>query len=572
MALTKAHNRMIEGVPVNVLDFGADRTGTSTSHAEIQDAIDHASANGKAVYIPSGDYKMAGIITVPSFMTIYGSGPQSRLFRDTSVDMFDFMRIKSTSDIQLKDFKIDGVTKEDNASYTSNYSGVRVCQTIPEVTVAEALQTDFTYTFPSPASTSDFAVYRNQVLQTLTTDYTVNLATSTVTLNAATGAGAIIIIANLGGTEAQPHNILLEGLHIEKTTGGEQQAAANTAGIVLEDCYDVTVSKCRLEDNRSAGILISQVSSYGIRSLPPFQTNKIRISDCVGYGEVFPFDNSWPSGFGSFITGNQFEEMQVSGCYADGFGYTNIGLNGQKQSVTGCISLNSSYAGITLGHPSEGSRPAEVVCSNNICLNNNYAGITSVGATNLLISGNALANNCVTDSAAAEIEVRYDSNYVAGTSDKITISDNVIRDGNAVGIQCEVGNSIFITGNQIHDCGNRALFLTQKNATDVMEVFVANNYLKDSGTSTQSAIEVSATTGAANALCMNNYIFTSDVSTKQGMGITAVGSLADVQVHDNWFSTGYVGTLNTNFGARNTKAFNAFSSGTLTLSTRLLTP
>jgi hypothetical protein len=110
-----------------------------------------------------------------------------------------------------------------------------------------------------------------------------------------------------------------------------------------------------------------------------------------------------------------------------------------------------------------------------------------------------------------------------------------------------------------------------------MNSFVTNNYIKDNGTGTRSAIEVNSdpgarTRGQVNALCMNNTIYSSDIATKQGMGITAVGSLADVQVHENWFSTGYVGTLNTNFAARNTKAFNAFTSGTLALSTRLLTP
>ena len=40
MALTKAHNRMITGAQVNVLDYGADPTGAVDSTSAIQAAID----------------------------------------------------------------------------------------------------------------------------------------------------------------------------------------------------------------------------------------------------------------------------------------------------------------------------------------------------------------------------------------------------------------------------------------------------------------------------------------------------------------------------------------------------
>ena len=39
MSLTKVSYAMINGAPVNVLDFGADPTGTTDSYAAIQAAI-----------------------------------------------------------------------------------------------------------------------------------------------------------------------------------------------------------------------------------------------------------------------------------------------------------------------------------------------------------------------------------------------------------------------------------------------------------------------------------------------------------------------------------------------------
>lgn len=56
MTLTKAHNRMIAGSKVNVLDYGADPTGVADSAPAFQAAID---ANlGATIMVPAGTYKI----------------------------------------------------------------------------------------------------------------------------------------------------------------------------------------------------------------------------------------------------------------------------------------------------------------------------------------------------------------------------------------------------------------------------------------------------------------------------------------------------------------------------------
>ena len=68
MALTKAHNRMIEGAAVNVKDFGAVGDGATDDTAAFTSA---ASAAGvKAVYVPAGSYKITGSVTSGSFFTL----------------------------------------------------------------------------------------------------------------------------------------------------------------------------------------------------------------------------------------------------------------------------------------------------------------------------------------------------------------------------------------------------------------------------------------------------------------------------------------------------------------------
>lgn len=58
MSLTKVSYSMISGAPYNVLDFGADPTGTDDSTTAIQDAM----ANGGSVFFPSGTYRVSTVV------------------------------------------------------------------------------------------------------------------------------------------------------------------------------------------------------------------------------------------------------------------------------------------------------------------------------------------------------------------------------------------------------------------------------------------------------------------------------------------------------------------------------
>lgn len=71
MGLTKVSYAMINGAPVNVLDFGADPTGSADSSAAIQAAVTASSD----VVIPAGTYKISSTISLPNRNTrISGSG------------------------------------------------------------------------------------------------------------------------------------------------------------------------------------------------------------------------------------------------------------------------------------------------------------------------------------------------------------------------------------------------------------------------------------------------------------------------------------------------------------------
>jgi hypothetical protein len=76
MALTKAHNRMIEGAPVNVKDFGAVGDGVTDDTAAIQAAID----TGRKVFAPAGIYLVASLTPASNgYLNIYGEEGSTEL-------------------------------------------------------------------------------------------------------------------------------------------------------------------------------------------------------------------------------------------------------------------------------------------------------------------------------------------------------------------------------------------------------------------------------------------------------------------------------------------------------------
>lgn len=70
MSLTKATNFIINGASVNVLDYGADPTGTNDSLAAFTAAV----AAGSQIVIPVGTYKLTGKWSIPANKSVRGVG------------------------------------------------------------------------------------------------------------------------------------------------------------------------------------------------------------------------------------------------------------------------------------------------------------------------------------------------------------------------------------------------------------------------------------------------------------------------------------------------------------------
>lgn len=101
MSLTKVSYSMITGAVANVLDYGADPTGSSDSTTAIQAAI----ATGNSVYIPAGSYKTTAALTPVSNQIIFGAG-QNLTFIKASVVAQNGFTVTSKSWVSIRDLTV----------------------------------------------------------------------------------------------------------------------------------------------------------------------------------------------------------------------------------------------------------------------------------------------------------------------------------------------------------------------------------------------------------------------------------------------------------------------------------
>jgi hypothetical protein len=111
----------LENVPVpltapagslSVLEFGADQKGEKDATSALRTCVAAAQRQGKAVWVPAGDYKLTGEILVPSSVTVQGAGMWHTTFvGDSSLYDLSARRVRfklAGRNIHLADFSIIG--------------------------------------------------------------------------------------------------------------------------------------------------------------------------------------------------------------------------------------------------------------------------------------------------------------------------------------------------------------------------------------------------------------------------------------------------------------------------------
>jgi Pectate lyase superfamily protein/F5/8 type C domain len=92
---------------ISVLSYGADPTGQTDSTSAIQNAINAGSAQGKAVYIPPGNYTVTAHLIVNN-VTLTGAGEWYSVLGGNGVGVFGNMPPNPSTDVHLSNFAIYG--------------------------------------------------------------------------------------------------------------------------------------------------------------------------------------------------------------------------------------------------------------------------------------------------------------------------------------------------------------------------------------------------------------------------------------------------------------------------------
>lgn len=118
MPLTKVTYSMIQGAPVNALDYGAIGDGVADDTAAIQAANNAAASAGKNLFIPAGTYKCTGLTATTSW---YGEIGTTLKYSGTAY--IQFIQATNIDNIIFRDLIIDGNCSADPVSWSSsNYN------------------------------------------------------------------------------------------------------------------------------------------------------------------------------------------------------------------------------------------------------------------------------------------------------------------------------------------------------------------------------------------------------------------------------------------------------------------
>lgn len=117
MALTKAHNRMIDSSWVNVLDFGAVGDGTTDDTTAIQTAINQ----GGTIYFPSGKTYVSSRIQITTDVELVGYDTKILHKANAAATGVGLLEMKTDNKLVIRGLEIDGNASNQTATY-ANYN------------------------------------------------------------------------------------------------------------------------------------------------------------------------------------------------------------------------------------------------------------------------------------------------------------------------------------------------------------------------------------------------------------------------------------------------------------------
>lgn len=355
MSLTKASYSMITGALANVLDYGADPTGTTDSSNAIQTAIN----TGNSVYLPPGIYSVATTLRFQQIgQIIQGAG--RGYATETAITVIKWTgssggkiisnRASSTGN-EIGDCQLNNLTLEGNSlagigwevydnSHTTGGGNWRNCAyniTIQNVTQGSGIGVELGHSNSAPNFANDFfmigcgiygckiGAYGNGAIYNF---YNTTMSSNTTTAiygEQGSNWGLYGCILSSNGTDFTVHNVQLLTMHggwcenstngVLTTVSGSTQGSYNFDGVFL---YTSSSSQLMALGSVAGGTSIvgcfvpsSSVSNLitGINPLYPFSTLG---STNIAFG-ISPGINAGETGIGNCVVGNTGTGQLLSG-------------------------------------------------------------------------------------------------------------------------------------------------------------------------------------------------------------------------------------------------------------------
>ena len=413
MSLTKVSYSMIEGAAFNVIDFGADPTGSASSVS----AFNAALANGGLVYVPSGTYELDNTVTMSVDNTTL------MLAADVTLLMSGITPPLSIFDYAANQIVVTG---NDCAIIGSGYSSLMQL-------------TNGTYGNPiqlwqsSGFTLRDIALDGDKNNVTATTNDGYGMGFYAVQYNPDAPLSARILIDGCSFT-----NFIQYGI-----------------GFYGDQCTDIRITNCIISDcgktsdteSVGAGIVCTQQVGY-----IQICNNVIKRNKDKG---IFVAPGNLPGTPGNYLIANNI--VQANGNSGIAFtaqpSYGSVaGIGISQITITGNTCAGNTKHGIVLSTTDDVGYYQYIAITGNVCNSNTEFGIyleSNASPNNIdsiCVSGNLLENNLVQnifitsgitrgEGILMPFTPRIEGSTTAGTGTYVAQLGTYVRNGNLVNFQ-----------------------------------------------------------------------------------------------------------------------------------------
>jgi hypothetical protein len=432
---------MIDGAPINVLDYGATGDGVTDDTAAIQAPIAAALTNGKSVFIPAGTYILQGTLNGGTKLKLFGEGVGLTILKKKTASGGHILDFYGTTN--KEDIVINGISFDCNLIDAGVY-----CEYV----------TNFTFSNCEVKDTPYWGLVIGLVTGALTTIANNNVTIQNCVFNNNTQTYEHVLVFN-------SENVLVDNCYF--TT------SANGIGVgIYQWTTNVTVSNCYFTNLKKAAYYSVTCDNTKFINCT-FKHNEEGVqggneSDNGLFGVSYVYNITFDTCY--------FEDI-YNASYALELGRTNGAI------VNNCTFYNNYGSGILINDrgigTAAGTPSINTTISNSVFRNNNASGGGSINLPSIKFeTSNAslrtLISNCII----------YDDRAIPFALYPIVFAGSTISDVNIINCQLSAYSGGQSVGINLATIGNNVWVIDCQNTTNTIGIGIRR---KMSGNGTPEA-------------------------------------------------------------------------------------